>query len=144
MSVSLSSHDIPLLRTGLPLAVALTLQALEAHVGASGRDVPGPTVMLRSGLQVLAERAGSSRDPGRAELWGAGLPRMAHSSRLTRPVSPLLNLQGQAELCSFSARDHHGQRSDGARESGSFLRAASDPVRCEGRACLEEARRSGG
>ena len=30
---------------------------------------------------------------------------MAHPSRLPRPVSPQLNLQGQAELCSFSARD---------------------------------------
>ena len=34
MSVGLSSHDIPLLRTGLPLAAALTAQALEAQVGA--------------------------------------------------------------------------------------------------------------
>lgn len=30
---------------------------------------------------------------------------MAHPSRLPRPVSPQLNLQGQAELCSFSARE---------------------------------------
>ena len=105
MAVGPSSHDSPLLRTSLPLAVVLTVQALEAQVGASGRDVPGPTVMLRSGLRVLAERAGPGQDPGWAQLRGAGPPRMAHPSRLTRPVSPPLNLQGQAELCSFLARE---------------------------------------
>lgn len=68
---------------------------------------------------------------------------MAHPSRLPRPVSQL-NLQGQAELCSFSARETITGEGVTVKESPAVFSAASNPVQFQGRACLEAAGRLGG